>query len=177
MRDGQRILSGLLWGDVEAVDASLLHHVAVLGELPLHTHVVEVAEEELVAYTQAVRLGIHHLSPNILVFVSHFIHMRVGYTVGTDESIAIEIVVGGIVVVVVTAIGIDGASLCILSVEGLVDEVPDETALELGVFAHQVPILLKATTRVTHGMVVLTLYEWFLVFGLVALGIPLTPFL
>ena len=122
-------------------------------------------------------LGVNDLGPYILIFVAHLVHMGVGHTVGTDESVAIEVVVGGIVVVVVAAIGVDGAPLSVLSVQCLVDKVPDESALELGIAAHEVPILLESATRVAHGMVVLTLDEWFLVLGLVALGIILAPLL
>ena len=46
-----------------------------------------------------------------------------------------------------------------MAVQRLIHEVPDKASLVFRVFAHQIPILLEATTAVTHGMTVFTLNE------------------
>ena len=106
--------------------------------------------------------------------------MRIQLAVGTDDTIAVEVVVRGVIAVVVTAIGVMnlvqfrirqlshavqlgqrcGEHLGIgLAVQGLIDIVPDVATLVLRVLAHELPILLQSTRGVTHRVVVLTLDE------------------
>ena len=102
--------------------------------------------------------------------------MRVQLAVWTDDTIAVEVVVARVVIVVITTIGIfylanllvahllrvDAHRLHDVAVQALVNEVPVETALVDRVLANQVPVFLEVTTRVAHGVVVLTLDEWHL---------------
>ncbi len=46
-----------------------------------------------------------------------------------------------------------------LAVQALIHEVPVETTLEDRILAYQIPVFFQVTARVTHGMVVLALYE------------------
>ena len=85
--------------------------------------------------------------------------MRVRYAVGTDNSVAVKVVVGWVVVVVVATIFIYLHAVFILCAKSLVDKVPNKSALELGIFAHQVPVFLKSARAITHRMVVLALYQ------------------
>ena len=55
-----------------------------------------------------------------------------------------------------------------LVAQTLIHEVPDIATLVFGILADDVPILLEATHRVTHGMGILTLYQRT---GIVCLGI------
>ena len=99
--------------------------------------------------------------------------MRIELTVGTYDSIAIEIVVAGVVFVIVATISIfylpqllvahgfrlDAHRFLWMAMQCLVDEVPVETALEDGILTHKRPIVAQIATRVAHGVVVLTLYK------------------
>ena len=99
--------------------------------------------------------------------------MRIELTVGTYDSIAVEIVVAGVVFVIVATVGVfylpqllvahgfclDAHRLLWMAMQCLVDEVPVETALEDGILTHKRPIVAQIATRVAHGVVVLTLYK------------------
>ena len=87
--------------------------------------------------------------------------MRVGHAVGWNEAVAVEVVVWWVVGVIIAPISIDGSSFSILSVQTLVNKIPDEATLIFWIFAHQVPILFKATARVAHSVRILALYQRF----------------
>ena len=127
----------------------------------------------LVVYTNLSSLEVYSLSPDVLILVCHLVGMRIELAVRSDNAIAVEVVVRRVVVVVVTTIGV--LNLVVLSVcevvlyrhrlnrvavQRLVNEVPDISSLELRILTYHIPIFLEATAGVTHGMVVLALYEW-----------------
>ena len=100
--------------------------------------------------------------------------MRIELTVRTDDTIAVEVIVARVVIVVIATVAIfylaelfiahllrilDGHRLQYLAVQALVNEIPVETTLEDRILAYQIPVFLQVTTRITHGMVVLTLDE------------------
>ena len=70
--------------------------------------------------------------------------MRIRHTVGADEAVVAEILVAWVVVVVVAAIHINGLAVLADSVHALVDEVPDESALELWILADKFPIFAES---------------------------------
>ena len=73
--------------------------------------------------------------------------MRVGHTVRTDQSVAVEVLISLLIVVVIIAgIGVDLTSLCVLAMQSLVYVIPDKSALELRILTYQIPILLEAAT-------------------------------
>ena len=92
-------------------------------------------------------------------------------TVGSDDAVAVEVVVGGGIAAEVAAVGHDFlARHAALGAHTLIHEVPDETALVLGVLADDAPILSEAAHAVTHGVGIFTLDERT---GIVALSILL----
>ena len=91
--------------------------------------------------------------------VSNLVGMRVRHAVGTDNAVAVKVVVGWVVVVVVATIFIYLHAIFVFCAKSLVNKVPDKSALELGVFAHQVPVFLKSARAITHRMVILALYQ------------------
>ena len=99
--------------------------------------------------------------------------MRIELAVWTYNSVAVEVVVAWVVTVVVATISIFYLSELLIgqhfwfylhwnhdaAMQALIYEVPVETTLEDRVFAYQIPVIFQVTARVTHRMVVLTLYE------------------
>ena len=89
--------------------------------------------------------------------------MGVKLAVGADNAVAIEVIVRGILAVIVAAVSVFGwyiarsglifSRCCLIvfdascgvktgrTVQGLVDKVPDIAALELGIFAYEVPVI------------------------------------
>ena len=97
--------------------------------------------------------------------------MGVQTAVGGDDAVAVEVIVGGGILAVVATVGEDGATGDgALVAHTLVHKVPDVAALILRILAHQVPVLLEATHRVTHSVGILTLDERT---GIVTLRVPL----
>ena len=57
--------------------------------------------------------------------------MGIGVTVGADQTVVAEVVVGCIEAVEVAAVSIDFNSVLAFPANGLVDKVPNETALRM----------------------------------------------
>ena len=172
VRDGEVL--GLLCRNIEVGDGTILSLYAILFQAPCQGIVAQVAEEVLIMYTYLARLGIHHLSPDVLVLISHLVSVRVHLTVWTDDTITVEVIVARIILVVITTVAIfylakllivhlvrqDAHGLHDIAVQCLIYEVPVETTLEDRILADQIPVIAQVTARVTHGVVVLTLDEW-----------------
>ena len=146
---------------VDVVYATIGYGLALFEESPCEVVVGEVSEEIFVAHLNLSLLKVLGCGPNLLIVVAHLISMGVVATVGSDDTITIEVVVRSGVAAIVTAIGEDLLTLLVGVAEALIYEVPDETTLQSGVFADEVPILLQATNRVTHGVGILALDEGF----------------
>ena len=180
--------------DVKVAHDTILLNLAIHLQRPYHLVVAQVAEEVLVIDFHGLRLGELALSlcPDVLVLIGHLEGVRVQLAVGTDDAVAVEVVVRGVVAVVVAAVGIvdlvqvgillvaDAVQLgqrgvehlgIGLAVQGLVDEVPDVATLILRILAHKLPILLQTTGGVTHRVVVLTLDERLLEVVVLAIGL------
>ena len=88
-------------------------------------------------------------------------HVGIGVTVGADQTVVAEVVVGCIEAVEVAAVSIDFNSVLAFPANGLVDEVPNETALQVRIFADDVPVFFESALRVTHSVSIFTLDERF----------------
>ena len=78
--------------------------------------------------------------------------MGIGLPVGAHQSVVAEVLVVDVIRVEVSAVSIDGFALVIGPPQGLVHKVPDKAALELGILAGKVPILLESALGVAHRM-------------------------
>ena len=99
--------------------------------------------------------------------------MRIELTVWTDDTVAVEVVVTRVILVVIATVcifylaklliahllWIDAHWLHDMAMQALVNEVPVETTLKDRILAYQVPVVLQVTARVAHRVVVLTLDE------------------
>ena len=75
----------------------------------------------------------------------YLVGVWVWHAVWVDDSVAVEVVVGGWEASVVAAVGPDGfACHLACAAESLVDEVPDVAALIVGVLAYHVPVFLES---------------------------------
>ena len=164
---GQRLVGkglALLGRDAADVDGA-----AVLAHFPYELEVVERLEEVLVVDFKLAILQPLIGNPGVLIVVAHLVGMGIESAIGSNEAVAVEVMIGSGIAPVVAAVGedllaCDGA----LVAQTLIDEVPDIATLILGVLADDVPVLLEAAHGVTHRVGVLTLDERT---GIVALGI------
>ena len=85
--------------------------------------------------------------------------MRIRLTVRTDQPIVAEVEVAGVKTVEIAAISIDHHPVLAFPAARLVNEVPNESTLVFRIFAYQIPILLEASLRITHGMSIFTLNQ------------------
>ena len=79
--------------NVELVYCTILYRLTILKDSPYELIVREVAEEVFVVYANLTCLYVYSLSPDVLVYVSNLVGMRVELTVWTDDTIAVKIVV------------------------------------------------------------------------------------
>ena len=98
---------------------------------------------------------------NILINATYFVCVGIGYAIWADETIVAEVLVTGIRGVEVATVGINHASAFACPADRLIDEVPDKATLVFGIFADDVPVLLEATLRVTHGVSIFALNQRF----------------
>ena len=83
--------------------------------------------------------------------------MRVWYTVGAYDAVYAEVVVATVIVVEVAAVSVYLHTVLTFRADCLVNEVPDETTLQRGVFADEIPIFLKSAEGVAHCVGIFTL--------------------
>ena len=83
----------LLRFHVEILNGAVLDGLAVLHDSPHQAVVAQVAEEVLVVDANLAVGHIHRLSPDVLILIGQFVGVRVELTVGTDDAVAVEIVV------------------------------------------------------------------------------------
>ena len=99
--------------------------------------------------------------------------MGIQPAVGSNDAVAIEVIVTGGIAAVVATVGKDFATRNgALVAQALIDEVPDVAALILRILADELPVLLEAAHRVAHGVGIFALDERTRV---VALGVTLAP--
>ena len=140
--------------------AADINGAAVLLHLPHQLHVVQRLEEVLVIHLDASILQSLVRNPNALVVVAHLVGMRIQPAVRSYDAVAVEVVVAGRIASIVASVGEDFLSRQLaLVAQSLVHKVPDVSALELGVLADELPVLLESADGVTHGVGILTLYE------------------
>ena len=125
--------------------------LSVAKQLPLKCIRRQVTEEILIVHLDLPR-RVDKRSPDILVIIPHLVHVRIGYAVRADETVVAEVLVTHVEAVKVSSVSVDHPAILPLPTDGLVDEVPDETALVLGILADKVPVLPETTFGVTHGV-------------------------
>ena len=82
--------------------------------------------------------------------VTHLGHGGMGRTVGRDESVAAEVAVARLTVAVVAAVSPVGSPRCIVTFESLIDPVPNEAALQIGIFVDRLPLQPQRAVGVAH---------------------------
>ena len=92
--------------------------------------------------------------------MAELVSVWVGGAVGQEYAVAVEVVVACRVSALITSVlpyllagALAGAA------HALVDEVPDESSLVVGVLAYEFPVLLEASSTVSHGVCILALDE------------------
>ena len=125
---------------------------AVGFDVPFGIVFGKVGKEILIRYFDCTFLNVNKFRPDILIEILHFVGVRIENSVGRDETVAVEVVVGGVVVVVVAAVGVFKCAVGLAAMQRLVYKVPNEAALQLRIFANQVPILLETAARVAHSV-------------------------
>ena len=81
--------------------------------------------------------------------------MRIETAVRAYQSVVAEIIVGRVIVIEVTAVGVELSAVFLMPAQALVNEIPDEASLEFRVLADEVPVLLEATFGVAHCVSIL----------------------
>ena len=147
----------LLRTHVHIFDVAAGLHLAIAIQFPVELAVGKVAEELFVVDLQPVRRL--DRGPDILIIILYFVGMRIELPVGSDHAVVTEVLVARVGVVEVAAVGVINFAAAVPPVDRLVRKVPDETALELGHGAVQVPILPEAAFRIAHGVRVFALDE------------------
>ena len=106
-------------------------------DIDVGLHVIKVLEEVLVVDFKLALLQVNIFHPDILVVVLHLVGVWVQPTVRSNDTIAIEVVVGGGITAIVAAISEDFLTRHrTLVTQALIDKVPDVTALILRIFAN-----------------------------------------
>ena len=139
---------------------------------PLELKVVERLEEVLIVNLNLSFFQTFIGHPDILIIIAYLVGMRIQTTVGGDDTVAVEVIVGSRITAIVTTIGEDLlASNLTLVAQTLIHKIPDIATLIFRILTDDVPILLEATHRVTHRMGILTLNQRT---GVIAFRIALT---
>ena len=130
---------------------------------PLQLHVVESLKEVLVVNLKASFLQALISNPCILVVVAYLVGMWVQSAVGSNNTITVKVVVAGRIAAIVATISkyLLTSNLALIA-HTLIYKVPDVTTLVVRLLANQVPVLFKATHRVTHSVGIFTLNQWLL---------------
>ena len=81
--------------------------------------------------------------------------MRIETAVRAYQSVVAEIIVGRVIVIEVTAVGVELSAVFLMPAQALVNEIPDEASLVLRILADEVLVLLEATFGVAHCVSVL----------------------
>ncbi|OAV64901.1 hypothetical protein Barb4_03772 [Bacteroidales bacterium Barb4] len=163
----------LLRSNGQVADNAALYGFAVGKQYPFGIAGTQVTEIMLVIDAYKTGGHINGCSPDGLVDVRHFVEVGIRLAVGIEKPVIAEVVVGGIVGVEVAAVAEIGFAVRRLGMQGLIDKVPNETALEGGILADEIPIVLEAALRVAHCVGVFAEDKRF---GGVASGVFFTAF-
>ncbi|MPM33724.1 hypothetical protein SDC9_80302 [bioreactor metagenome] len=93
---------------MEVLFNTRLQHFSVGQDLPFHVITRQITEEILVINTNLkLFIGLFHITgPDRLINMTDLIHVRIGYTVGTNQTVVTEVIVGCIVSIEVSSVGI-----------------------------------------------------------------------
>ena len=130
---------------------------------PLQFHVVERLEEVLVVNLKASFFQSLIRNPCILVVVAYLVGMWVQSAVGCDNTVTVKVVVAGRIASIVATVSkyLLTSNLALIA-HTLIHKVPDVTSLVVRLLTNQVPVLFKATHRVTHSVGIFALNQWLL---------------
>ena len=130
--------------------------------------ILQADKEVLIVNLKFAAFCFYRSEPDILIIVAHLVGMWVRLAVRIDDTVVVEVVVGSRITSVVTTISIDHLAVLVIVAQSLVYEVPDKSTLIFRIFAHQIPVFLESTHRVTHSMRILTLDQrtWIVVLGI-----------
>lgn len=107
-----------------SADTAGLHNPAVGDQFPRQFIIVQPHEEILVVHLHAALRRIEKLGPDILVLPLHLIGVRMPRAVGRDDAVAVERIVGRVVVVEIAAVEERHAAVLFVAGESLIDESP-----------------------------------------------------
>ena len=93
------------------------------------------------------------------MLIFDFRRRRVWRAVGSDKSVAVEVVVGGGIAAVIASISEDFFSFAVGVAHGLIYKVPNKSTLVLGFAANEIPVFFEPTHRVPHGVGIFALDE------------------
>ena len=140
------LLSCLRSNAVEILFSITKLRFAVNAQTDVERSIVGITEEILVVYSEFSVVGIHILNPQVLIIISHLMCMRIKSAVGSNQSVAVEVVVACGITSVVTTVSENPASGYRTHVsQTLVNEVPYISSLIFGIFAYYIPIFLEST--------------------------------
>mmetsp|Transcript_74793 Transcript_74793/g.193040 ORF Transcript_74793/g.193040 Transcript_74793/m.193040 type:complete len:406 (+) Transcript_74793:1191-2408(+) len=128
---------------------------AIRREAPLELQVIQRQEVVQVLHFDLALAQVLCLEEDGLLALLRFVEVRVRAAVRLHEAVDAEVVVGrGVGPAVVPAVGPELFSVHLL-LDALVHPVPDEAALQDSILVDHVPVDVKATHGVAHGMRVL----------------------
>ena len=144
----------LLFAGGEAQDGELarFHRLAVGDEGVGDGVTVEVGEVVEVFDLDDAVGEVDGREPDVLVRFFHFGEAGMGLSVGTHHAVAEEVAVGGRVNSEVASVGPEGAAVLVHLVNALVDVVPDESPLEVGIAVDGFPKVHEVAGAVAHGV-------------------------
>ena len=142
----------------------LIHAFAIVCEQSAYDFdVICTAEEVFVVefdLTVEECLAFRDGRPKILLVILDLVSMRMKRTIRGNDTIAVQAVVCSRIAAKVATIGHNlFACHTALGSHALINEVPDESTLVLGVFADQFPVFGKAPHAIAHSVGILTLDE------------------
>ena len=126
------------------------HHLAVFKQLPVDGVAFKRGEVEAVFHFENTLGSVNRLESNVAVGIFHFSHGRVRVAVGVHDAVAQEVGIRRAIFAVVAAVGEIVHAVFVDGVEALVNPVPDETALQIGVGIYFAPLVPKAAGGVAH---------------------------
>ncbi len=154
-------LAGGLGSRVNIFNGACAYCFAVAQQLPCESVVAEVGEKVFVVHVKHSLGKVCRGGVDALHHTSHLVHVRIGHTVGAYEPIVAEIYVGSVKTVEVAAVAVNLHTVLAFPAGRLVNEVPDKSALKVGIFSEKVPVLLEASFGVAHCVGVLALNHRF----------------
>ena len=117
------------------VHLSLSNLCAIGSEFPNKCYIIQGTEEILIINLYLTGLEINRRCPNILIIILHLVRMRIEHPIGTNQTVAVKVIVRSRIATIVAAVGIDLLSFLIDIAQTLIDEIPDVSTLIVRILA------------------------------------------